>query len=76
VLVRGRRGPRCFAKALTSEDGGDHPGEARRRPTCALGRPVGYPRSYSSGSLALARVFPREGLQQGLVESQSFPIPR
>jgi len=48
-LIIGSRGPQHFAKALPSEDGGEHPGEARWRPTCAWGWPVGYPRSYSTG---------------------------
>jgi len=47
-LIIGSRGPQHFAKALPSEDGGEHPGEARWRPTCAWGWPVGYPRSYST----------------------------
>jgi hypothetical protein len=39
MLVRGRRGPRRFAKALPSEDGEEHPEEARRRPICVWGGP-------------------------------------
>jgi hypothetical protein len=49
VVVRGRRGPRCFAEALPSEDDGEHSGKARRRPTYAWGRLVGYTWSYSTG---------------------------
>ena len=64
-----------YAKALPSEVGGKQPGEARERPTCAWARPVGYPWSYSTWTLAIARTFSREGLQRGLVESESFPIP-
>ena len=70
--VRGRRGPRRFAEALPSEDGKEHPEEARQ---------------HGEGPLAIhgvtrleawpfARAFPRERLQQGLVKSKSFPIPR
>jgi hypothetical protein len=70
------RGPRRFSKALPSENGVEHPGEERWRSTCAWGRSVGYPRSYSTRSLALAWVFPHEGLQREPVESESFPIPR
>jgi hypothetical protein len=55
VVVRGRRDPRCFAEVLPSEDGGEHPGEARWRSTCMWGRLVGYP---DRGVYALARVFP------------------
>jgi len=65
MLVRGRRGPRRFAKALPSDDDWEHPGEARRKPTCVWGRPISYPRGYSIENLVLAWVLPREGLQQG-----------
>jgi len=49
VLVRGRRGPQQFAKSLPSEDSGEQPGEARRRPTYAWKRPVSYPWIYWTG---------------------------
>ena len=40
----------------------------------ALGKAIGYTRSYLTRSLALARAFPRNELQRGLVESILYLI--
>ena len=59
TVYRREQGPWHFDRKLDSEDGGEHLGEAcwkaRRRPTCAWKKARGYPRSYPTGSLALAR---------------------
>ena len=76
VLVRGRRGPRQFAKALPSEDGEEYSGEEKPRINCMWGRPIGYQWSYWTRSLDLVWAFPCEGLQQELLESEGFLISR
>ena len=69
TVYRREQGPQHFGRKLDTEDGGDHPGEAcqkaRRRPTCAWGRPeaihgVTQPRVWP------LRGIPCEGLQRGL----------
>ena len=63
------QGPRCFDRKLDSEDGGEHPREAcrkaRRRPTCAWGRPEAIHGVTRQGAWPL-RGIPCSGLQQGL----------
>ena len=63
------QGPRRFGRKLDSEDGGEHPGEAcrkaRRRPTCAWGRPEAIHGVTRPGAWPL-RGIPCEGLQRGL----------
>ena len=63
------QGPRRFGRKLDSEDGGEHPGKAcrkaRRRPTCAWGRPVAIHGVTRPGARPL-RGIPCKGLQRGL----------
>ena len=69
TVYRRKQGPRCFGRKLDSEDGGEHPGEAcrkaRRRPTCAWGRPEAIHRVTRLGAWPLQGI-PCEGLQRGL----------
>ena len=78
TVYRREQGPRRFGWKLDSEDGGEHPGEAcrkaRRRPTCAWGRPKAIHGVTRLGAWPL-RGIPCEGLQRGLGGSISFSIP-
>lgn len=69
TVYRREQGPRRFGRKLDSEDGGEHPGEAcrkaRRRPTCAWGRPEAIHGVTRPGAWPL-RGIPCEGLQRGL----------
>ena len=62
----------AFGRKLDSEDGGEHLGEAcrkaRRRPTCAWGRPEAIHGVTRPGAWPL-RGIPCEGLQRGLGEA-------
>ena len=60
----GKRGPRLFAEALSSEN----------RPTCMWKISVDYLGSYPTGSSGLVRAFPSEGTRRGLWETVSFLI--
>ena len=65
----GERGPRRFGRKLDSEDGGEHPGEAHSETHLRVGNDRGYPRSYPTGSLTLARGSNKD------YRKQEFPIP-
>ena len=69
TMYRREQGLRRFGQKLDSEDDGEHPGEAcqkaRRRPTCAWGRPKAIHGATRSGAWPL-RGIPCEGLQRGL----------
>ena len=72
IVYRREQGPRRFGQKLDSEDGGEHPREAcrkaRRRSTCAWGRPEAIHGVTRLGAWPL-RGIPYEGLQQGLGEA-------
>ena len=72
IVYQREQGPRCFGRKLDSEDGGEHLGEAcrkaRRRPTCAWGRPEAIHGVTRLGAWPL-RGIPCEGLQRGLGEA-------
>ena len=72
TVFRRKQGPWHFGQKLDSEDGGEHPGEAyrkaRRRPTCAWGRPKAIHGVTQPGAWPL-RGIPCEGLQRGLGEN-------
>ena len=69
TVYRREQGPLRFSRKLDSEDGGEHLGEAcrkaRRRPTCAWGRPKAIHGVTRLGAWPL-RGIPCEGLQRGL----------
>ena len=69
TVYRREQGLWRFGRKLDSKDGGLHPGEAcqkaRRRPTCAWGRPEAIHRVTRLGAWPL-RGIPCEGLQRGL----------
>ena len=72
TVYRMEQSPRCFGRKLDSEDGGEHPEEAcrkaRRRSTCAWGRPEAIHGVNRLGAWPL-RGIPCEGLQRGLGRS-------
>ena len=69
TVYRREQGPRHFGRKLDTEDGREHLGEAcrkaRRRPTCAWGRPEAIHGVTQLGAWPL-RGIPCEGLQRGL----------
>ena len=72
TVCRREKGTRWFGRKLDSEDDREHLGEAcrkaRRRPTCAWGRPEAIHGVTRSGAWPL-RGIPCEGLQRGLGEA-------
>ena len=74
TVYRREQGPRRFGRKLDSEDGGKQSErglpEGTPKTHLRVGKTRGYPRSYPTGSLALARDslrgIPCEGLQRGL----------
>ena len=73
IVYRREQGPWWFGRKLDSEDGGGRSGRGLPKGTpethLRVEKARGYPRSYPTGSLALARDIPCEGLQQGLGRS-------
>ena len=59
TVYRREQGPRCFGRKLDSEDGGEQSGRGLLKGTSEtdlhMGKAQGYPQSYPTGSLALAR---------------------
>ena len=54
-MYRREQGPRRFGRKLDSEDGGERSGRGTPETHLRVGKAWGYPRSYPTGSLALAR---------------------
>ena len=69
TVYQREQGPRRFGRKLDSKDSGEHPGKAcrkaRRRPTCAWGRPEAIHGITRPGAWPLQGI-PCEGLQRGL----------
>ena len=55
TVYRREHGPQCFGQKLDSEDGGERSGRGTPETHLHVGKARGYPRSYPTESLALAR---------------------
>ena len=80
TVYRREQGPRLFVQKLDSEDDGERSGKGLSEGTpethLRVGKVQGYPRSYPTGSLALARDSLREAPMRTRGKLERFSIPR